>query len=58
MDDIFFHLAHIFRTQSVFSNSKHYLEIINFLNLNQEPTDFGKKFQIQMKKKLKIELFC
>ena len=43
MDNIFlFNLAHIFRTQSVLSNSEHYLEIINLLYLIQEPVDLKK----------------
>ena len=38
----FFHLTHIFRTQSVISKFKNNLEIINLLYLMQKPVDFDK----------------
>ena len=48
----FFHSAHIFRTQNVFPNFEHYLEIINMLYLEQEPVDFDKFFRSKFKMKI------
>ena len=44
-----FHLAHIFRTQSMLTNFEHYLEILNLLYLEQEPVDFDKFFRSECK---------
>ena len=41
VDGILFHLIHIFRTQSVFSNFEHYLKVKNLLYPNQNPVEFN-----------------
>ena len=49
-------MVHIFRTQSVFSNFEHYLEIINLLFPNQNQADSDKTFRYKLKIK-KINYF-